>query len=115
MKTDGTKILVVDDEIGYRKVLNNALTERGFNVKTAASGEEAMEELRHCDLLLVIGSSLVVYPVAEMPLTALEHNARLILLNRLPTQYDGRADVVLQMSIEEAVQRLQESFSSRNL
>ena len=26
MKTDGTKILVVDDEVGYRKVLNNALT-----------------------------------------------------------------------------------------
>ena len=40
MKTDGTKILVVDDEVGYRKVLNNALTERGFIVKTAASGEK---------------------------------------------------------------------------
>jgi DNA-binding NtrC family response regulator len=35
MRTDYTRILVVDDEIGYRKVLNNALTERGFIVKTA--------------------------------------------------------------------------------
>ena len=47
MKTNGTKILVVDDEVGYRKVLNNALTERGFIVKTAASGEEALEELKN--------------------------------------------------------------------
>ncbi|HHT9105879.1 MAG TPA: sigma-54-dependent transcriptional regulator [Candidatus Wujingus californicus] len=46
MRTDYTRILVVDDEIGYRKVLNNALTERGFIVKTAASGEEALEELK---------------------------------------------------------------------
>ncbi len=70
--------------------------------------EEGMKELRRCDLLLVIGSSLVVYPVAEMPLTAIEHNAGLILVNRLPTQYDRRADVVLQMPIEEAVERLQD-------
>ena len=41
-----TKILVVDDEEGYRKVLYNALTERGFRVKTAASGEEALAELK---------------------------------------------------------------------
>ncbi|MDI6761356.1 MAG: Sir2 family NAD-dependent protein deacetylase [Candidatus Brocadiaceae bacterium] len=78
--------------------------------------QEAMEELRHCDLLLVIGSSLVVYPVAEMPLAAIEHNARLILLNRLPSQYDSRADVVLQMAIEEAVEEIQNTvgnFSSR--
>lgn len=69
---------------------------------------EAVEELKRCDLLLVIGSSLVVYPVADIPLTALEHNAKLILLNRLPTQYDDRADVVLQMYIEEAIVKLQD-------
>ena len=54
MKTDGTKILVVDDEVGYRKVLNNALTERGFVVKTAASGEEAMEELKKQEFPIII-------------------------------------------------------------
>src|SRR3989304_3645485 len=54
MKTDGTKILVVDDEVGYRKVLNNALTERGFIVKTAASGEEALEELKKQEVPIVI-------------------------------------------------------------
>src|SRR3989337_739032 len=54
MQTDGTKILVVDDEVGYRKVLNNALTERGFVVKTAASGEEALEELKKQEFSIII-------------------------------------------------------------
>ncbi|HEY4481943.1 MAG TPA: response regulator, partial [Candidatus Brocadiaceae bacterium] len=54
MKIDGTKILVVDDEVGYRKVLNNALTERGFVVKTAASGEEALEELKKQEFPIII-------------------------------------------------------------
>lgn len=54
MKIDGTKILVVDDEVGYRKVLNNALTERGFIVKTAASGEEALEELKKQEFPIII-------------------------------------------------------------
>ncbi|HHT9110251.1 MAG TPA: sigma-54-dependent transcriptional regulator [Candidatus Brocadiaceae bacterium] len=54
MKPDGTKILVVDDEIGYRRVLNNALTERGFYVKTSASGDEALEELKKQEYPIVI-------------------------------------------------------------
>ncbi len=54
MKTDGTKILVVDDEIGYRKVLSNTLTERGFYIKTAASGEEALEELKKQEFPIVV-------------------------------------------------------------
>jgi len=54
VKTDGTKILVVDDEIGYRKVLSNTLTERGFYVKTAASGEEALEELKKQEFPIVV-------------------------------------------------------------
>ena len=54
MKTKGTKILVVDDEIGYRKVLCNTLSERGFTVKTAASGEEALEELKRQEFPIII-------------------------------------------------------------
>ena len=54
MRTDYTRILVVDDEIGYRKVLSNALTERGFIVKTAASGEEALEELKKQEFAIAL-------------------------------------------------------------
>ncbi len=49
-----TKILVVDDEEGYRKVLYNALTERGFQVKTAASGEEALAEFKKNSFSLIV-------------------------------------------------------------
>jgi len=54
MKTNETNILVVDDEIGYRRVLNNALTERGFCVKTAGSGEDALEELKNQEFPVII-------------------------------------------------------------
>ena len=54
MNKNETNILVVDDEIGYRRVLNNALTERGFCVKTAGSGEEALEELRNQEFPIII-------------------------------------------------------------
>ncbi len=71
---------------------------------------EAEEELKRCDLLLVIGSSLLVYPVAELPVMAIEHCAKLVLINHQPTEYDHRADVVLQTSIEEAIQEIQKAM-----
>ncbi|MGQ3685331.1 MAG: sigma-54-dependent transcriptional regulator [Candidatus Loosdrechtia sp.] len=51
---NGVRILVVDDEIGYRRVLSNALSERGFIVKTAESGEEALEELKQQEFPVVL-------------------------------------------------------------
>ncbi|MCF6159027.1 MAG: sigma-54-dependent Fis family transcriptional regulator [wastewater metagenome] len=54
MKVQDTKILVVDDEIGYRKVLSNALTERGFYVKTAESGEEALDEIKKQEYHIIL-------------------------------------------------------------
>ncbi len=54
MNKNETNILVVDDEIGYRRVLNNALTERGFHVKTASSGEDALEILKNQEFSVII-------------------------------------------------------------
>jgi Response regulator containing CheY-like receiver, AAA-type ATPase, and DNA-binding domains len=54
MNKSETNILVVDDEIGYRTVLNNALTERGFYVKTAGSGEDALEVLNNQEFPIII-------------------------------------------------------------
>lgn len=54
MNKNEANILVVDDEIGYRRVLNNALTERGFYVKTAGSGEDALEELKNQEFPIII-------------------------------------------------------------
>ena len=48
-----------------------------------------------CDLLLCIGSSLVVYPAASLPALAKKEGAKLVIINREPTPYDQTADLVL--------------------
>ena len=52
-----------------------------------------------CDLFLVLGSSLVVYPAAGFPLLAKRAGARLVIVNREPTELDGHADLVLNEEI----------------
>ncbi|MCH7567246.1 MAG: NAD-dependent deacylase [Nitrospirae bacterium] len=47
------------------------------------------------DMVIVGGSSLEVTPAAELPYRAVEHGARLVILNREPTYLDSRADIVL--------------------
>lgn len=60
---------------------------------------QAEAAARDCDLFLVLGSSLVVYPAATIPLVAREHGARLAILNREPTDLDRAADLVLNDEI----------------
>ncbi len=52
-----------------------------------------------CDLFLAIGSSLVVYPAASFPVLAKENGAKLVILNREPTQMDAIADLVINLEI----------------
>jgi NAD-dependent deacetylase len=59
----------------------------------------ATEESRACDLFLVLGSSLVVFPAAGLPIEAKRHGARLIIVNREPTDLDHYADLVLNEEI----------------
>jgi len=51
------------------------------------------------DLFIVVGSSLVVYPAAGFPGMAKENGARLVIVNREPTDLDERADLVLNREI----------------
>jgi NAD-dependent deacetylase len=48
-----------------------------------------------CDLFLVAGSSLVIYPAAQMPLIAKDSGARLIIINLTPTPHDPYADITI--------------------
>jgi NAD-dependent deacetylase len=59
----------------------------------------AEEETLACDLFLVLGSSLVVYPAAGFPLLAKRNGARLAIVNREPTDQDVYADLVLHDEI----------------
>ena len=52
-----------------------------------------------CDLFLAIGSSLVVWPAAGLPLLAKQSGARLVILNRDPTDFDNLADLVIRADI----------------
>jgi NAD-dependent deacetylase len=59
----------------------------------------AEAEAAACDLFLVLGSSLVVYPAAGLPLFAKGSGACLAIVNREPTEQDGVADLVLHDEI----------------
>ena len=59
----------------------------------------AAEEALLCDLCLVLGSSLVVYPAAGIPLEAKRNGACLAIINREPTEQDPYADMVLHTEI----------------
>jgi NAD-dependent SIR2 family protein deacetylase len=48
----------------------------------------AYEHSRKADLFVVVGSSLVVTPAADMPKEAIEHGAKLVIINQGPTPFD---------------------------
>lgn len=57
--------------------------------------EKATELVNACDLLLAIGSSLEVFPAAGLPLEARSAGARVVIINRDPTDLDWAADLVI--------------------
>lgn len=56
-----------------------------------------------CDLFIAIGSSLVVWPAAGFPLRAKQAGAKLVILNREPTDFDDVADLVVRQDIGDAL------------
>jgi NAD-dependent deacetylase len=56
-------------------------------------------ETRACDLFVVLGSSLVVYPAAGFPVYAKRNGAGLAIVNREPTEQDEIADLVINDEI----------------
>lgn len=65
--------------------------------------ESADEMLEECDLLLVLGSSLVVYPVAFYPQKAISIGAKLAIINIQETDMDSLADVVIYKKIGDVL------------
>jgi DNA-binding NtrC family response regulator len=49
-----TRLLLVDDEVGYLEVLSKRLTRRGYRVTTASSGSEAIRALRQWEFDLAV-------------------------------------------------------------
>lgn len=61
---------------------------------------------RTADLMLAVGTTLTVYPVADLPRIAQAAGARLVIVNGEPTAYDDRADAVLRAAIGDVLPAL---------
>jgi NAD-dependent deacetylase len=62
----------------------------------------ALEALEGCELLIVVGSSLQVYPVADMPYLA----RQMVIINKEPTPFDSRAAVTAHCKAGEFFEEL---------
>jgi len=68
--------------------------------------QEATRRSQNCDLFIVIGSTLVIYPAAYMPAYARDAGAKLAIVNLTPTPLDHYATVVIQGGAGEIMSRV---------
>ncbi len=65
--------------------------------------QRAAVETQLCDLFIVLGSSLTVFPAADFPVQAKHNGARLVIINRDPTEADEQADLVIHEGIGDTL------------
>ena len=67
---------------------------------------QAEQAVSACDLMLIAGSSLMVFPAGNLPMRALENGVHLIVINKTSTYIDERADVLIHGDLAEIIPRL---------
>lgn len=72
----------------------------------AHTWKAAKKALDSCDLLLAVGSSLTVVPVADLPKRAIRKKAKLIIINKMKTHLDHLADVVIRRDVAEILPKI---------
>jgi len=72
----------------------------------------ATQEAQECDLFIVIGSSLSVYPAAYMPMYAKRGRAHVVIINLGPTLQDDIADVIIDHSAGETMTKIIEKLKT---
>jgi NAD-dependent deacetylase len=70
-----------------------------------AAMRRAEAETLAADLFLAIGSSLVVWPAAGFPGMAKQNGAKLVIINREPTEFDAVADLVVHDDIGDVLEQ----------
>lgn len=73
---------------------------------------QAMDEARNCDLILVAGSSLEVTPAADIPFLAVDSGAKAIIVNLQATAFDPRADLVIRGDVAEILPQFVQAVST---
>jgi NAD-dependent deacetylase len=71
-----------------------------------AAMARAQELAEGADLLICIGSSLAVYPVAGLPGLTLDYGGRLAIVTKGPTPYDGEAELKLEGEVDAELSAL---------
>lgn len=74
--------------------------------------ERATAEAEASDLCIVLGSSLVVYPAAGIPVMAVRAGSRLVIVNREPTDLDPYAHLVLNTEIGPLMNEVMEALET---
>jgi NAD-dependent deacetylase len=83
-------------------VIKSATISFGQQMPTLPMQRGADETLA-CDLFIVLGSSLSVFPAADFPVRAKQNGAALVIVNRDPTEMDELADVVIHAGIGDTM------------
>ncbi|MDZ7699760.1 MAG: Sir2 family NAD-dependent protein deacetylase [Deltaproteobacteria bacterium] len=68
--------------------------------------EDAISYAEACDLCMVLGSSLVVYPAASIPIHAQRNGAKLMIINLGTTPHDSEADLVIHKPVSTALSEM---------
>ena len=74
--------------------------------------QRATSKVEACDLMIVLGSSLTVYPAAGFPEYAKQLGAKLVIINRDETGLDAIADLVIQQQIGAVMQQAHQRLHS---
>ena len=74
---------------------------------------EAERKSANCDIFFVVGSSLAVYPAAQMPLIARGNGAKLVIINLTPTPHDQYADIVINEKTGETLSQIVERVKAK--
>jgi len=98
----GVKVPYCDDCSGILKPDTISFGQAMPTEKMALAFTYAQE----CNLCVVLGSSLVVYPAASVPAHAVERGAALMIINRDETPLDSQADVVIHESVSSALRQM---------
>jgi len=74
--------------------------------------ERADKLIKNCDLMLILGTSLLVSPANFLPYKALNVDAKLVIINREKTNIDNQCHVVIHNSIAEVLPKIVEIVAS---
>ncbi|KPJ53417.1 MAG: hypothetical protein AMJ37_01435 [Dehalococcoidia bacterium DG_18] len=74
---------------------------------------KAEQHSRNCDLFMLLGSSLMVYPAANMPIHAIESGAKLVIINVGTASLDQQASVLINGKVGEVLPKIIDGVKSR--